>query len=414
MNKSFSPWDSNRTSFVCNMTLENKPVCPMCSCSGLTTFFTMPDVPVFCNKLWPEAASARECVRGDIELAFCDQCGFITNLCFDEHLMDYNEHYDNSLHHSSVFQEYIENAASDLIKRYNLHDKNIIEIGSGQGDFIRLLCRQGDNRGIGFDPAFVARNGSDNPNGHVRFIRDFYSTRYSHIPADLFCCRFVLEHLNNPSHLLATIRASCDGRSETALYVQVPNSSFILTEVALWDIIYEHCSYFTPRSLYYMIRCAGFRVTELVEEYADQYLSAHAVFTNGKTKLKQGSNNMHYQPLKTRLDKFQSRADRIRRQWRAFLSASVEIGLNVVLWGAGSKGVTFLNQVDPERAVSCVVDVNPKKQGHYIPGTGQAIISPDDLVPEKPDIVIVANPVYMTEIKNKLQSLALNPELISL
>lgn len=386
----------------------------MCSCSGLTTFFSMPNVPVFCNKLWSEPAAARECLRGDIELAYCERCGSITNLRFDERLLDYTEHYENSLHHSSVFQEYIENVAYDLIERYNLYDKDIIEIGSGQGDFIRLLCRQGANRGIGFDPAFVVQEDTDTLNGRLQFIRDLYSVRYSFLHAHLFCCRFVLEHVGNPRQLLAAIRESCDDRLATAVYVQVPNGNYMVAKFALWDIIYEHCSYFTPRSLHYAMNTAGFHVTELVEEYADQYISAYASCTNGHINVKKGMNNMNNQPSKLKMDKFQSCADRIKREWRAFLDASVEIGLNVVLWGAGSKGVTFLNVVDPERAVSCVVDLNPKKQGRFIPGTGQPIVAPEALVPEKPDIVIVANSVYVTEVKHRLQKLALEPEVISL
>lgn len=42
----------------------------------------------------------------------------------------------------------------------------------------------------------------------------------------------------------------------------------------------------------------------------------------------------------------------------------------VAVLGAGAKGVTFLNLADPEAAnVSCVIDVNPYKQGKFIPGT---------------------------------------------
>ena len=41
----------------------------------------------------------------------------------------------------------------DLIRRYDLRGKEVIEIGCGKGEFLSLLCEVGDNRGVGFDPA---------------------------------------------------------------------------------------------------------------------------------------------------------------------------------------------------------------------------------------------------------------------
>jgi len=40
----------------------------------------------------------------------------------------------------------------------------------------------------------------------------------------------------------------------------------------------------------------------------------------------------------------------------------------VALWGAGAKGATFANLLDPECSLlDCVVDINPNKQGRFIP-----------------------------------------------
>ena len=49
-----------------------------------------------------------------------------------------------------------------------MHNKNIIEIGCGSGEFIKLLCELGNNKGIGFDPSYKEdRNKSDK----VKFIK---------------------------------------------------------------------------------------------------------------------------------------------------------------------------------------------------------------------------------------------------
>ena len=42
-------------------------------------------------------------------------------------------------------------------------ERTIIEIGSGKGDFLRALCEEGGNRGIGFDPTSTAPEMSSGP-----------------------------------------------------------------------------------------------------------------------------------------------------------------------------------------------------------------------------------------------------------
>ena len=54
-------------------------------------------------------------------------------------------------------------------------------------------------------------------------------------------------------------------------------------------------------------------------------------------------------------------------------------GIKPVVWGAGSKGVTFLNVLKSDGAIDYLVDINPYKQGLYVPGTGQQVVSPDML-----------------------------------
>jgi len=82
-----------------------------------------------------------------------------------------------------------------------------------------------------------------------------------------------------------------------------------------------------------------------------------------------------------------------------------------VLWGAGSRGVQFLAAVDPDRRLSAVVDVNPRKWGRYLPGGGHRVDSPDRLVELKPQVVVITNPAYHKEIGSALVELGVTAEL---
>ena len=58
-----------------------------------------------------------------------------------------------------------------------------------------------------------------------------------------------------------------------------------------------------------------------------------------------------------------------------------------------------------------IVDINPRKQGRFVAGTGQQIVAPEALLESRPDVVIVINPVYRDEVRAQLQALGLSPEI---
>ena len=55
----------------------------------------------------------------------------------------------------------------------------------------------------------------------------------------------------------------------------MPNALYTIKELGIWDIIYEHCGYFTAGSLANAMRLAGFRVEEVTPAYDGQFLGAH-------------------------------------------------------------------------------------------------------------------------------------------
>ena len=84
----------------------------------------------------------------------------------------------------------------------------------------------------------------------------------------------------------------------------------------------------------------------------------------------------------------------------------------MVIWGAGSKGVSFLNTVDPDGTIRYAVDINTRKQGRHVAGSGQEIVGPDDLVAISPAKVVVMNPNYRVEIETGLRARGLTAEVV--
>ena len=141
-------------------TLKSK--CVVCGSSNIFIFLEIVDVPVLCNVLWSDYDHACTVSRGDICLVFCRSCCHIFNIAFQPEAMKYDGDYENSLHFSPRFQKYAVNLAERLVDSFKLYDKDVIEIGCGKGDFLRLLCDSGRNRGVGFDPSYNRKEDGGN------------------------------------------------------------------------------------------------------------------------------------------------------------------------------------------------------------------------------------------------------------
>jgi SAM-dependent methyltransferase len=379
--------------------------CTVCAGTQVDIFVSIPRVPVLCNVLWNTREEACSVARVDIELAFCHGCGHIFNPRFDLGLMDYTQVYENSLHYSPRFQAYADDLAASLVARHQLHGKNIVEIGSGKGDFLEMLCELGDNRGYGFDPSYVPGETERSRTDSVTFIQDFYSVAYADYPADFICCRHTLEHIPQPREFLQMLRRTIGDRTDLAVFFEVPNALATLRGLAIWDIIYEHCSYYTKYSLGYLFAQAGFEVTAIEEVYDGQFLTIEAVPADGVTIDAQVSWN---QPSLIAED-ISSFADR----YRELLGEMQLAGRRGAIWGAGSKGITFLNILDPGQSIPYAVDINPRKQGKFVTGTGQEIVEPAALAAGDIDRIFVMNSIYLDEIRAIVQGLGVDAELLS-
>ncbi len=382
--------------------------CPACLSPNVSVFFEMRNVPAYVNFLYKTRDEATECARGDIALAVCRDCGLISNVAFDPARLAYGEGYENSLHCSGTFQKYAESLADRLIEEFQLRGKTVVEIGCGSGEFLSLLCERGDNRGIGFDPSYTGPKQASDLSERVEIIRDYYTERFSDIQADFVCCRHTLEHIRNPFELLRPLRASLAARTDTPVFFEVPNGSYTLRHCFIWDIIYEHTSYFTDQSLRGVFESAGFRVARTYEAFDGQYLCIEAFCGNGGVAGDEASMRARARDglaLSRDIQTFEASHQTYIDGWKKEIGELEAMGKKVVLWGAGSKGVTFLNMLDRGGLVDCVVDMNPKKHGMFVAGTGQKIVSPERLGERKPDVLIIVNPIYRDEIEGTVRAL---------
>ncbi len=385
--------------------------CPVCASSSVDVFFEMNSIPVFCNVLHSSREEALNTTRGDMRLGFCNECGHLYNYAFDAQLMEYTQTYENSLHFSPRFQKFAEQLAQELVARYDLHGKDIIEMGCGKGDFLKMICDLGENRGIGFDTSFQPELVANSNHERFRVIQDFYSSKYSHHNANFIACRHVLEHIEAPRKLVDDVRIAIGDKPGAIIYFEVPNALWTLRDLGVWDLIYEHCSYYTANSLARVFAEGSFDVLRLQEQYGGQFLGIELTPRTASQR-----NNRQFDLDMTELvalartfgENYRAKVE----TWQSTFDRLHKSGKQIVTWGGGSKGVTFLNVMREYSNIEYMVDINPRKQGMFVAGAGQKVIGPDFLASYKPDVVIVMNPIYIDEIRAMLGSHGLQPELL--
>lgn len=392
---------------------EPQARCNNCSSRGLKLFFSALGIPVHSCMLMSTHEEAVNYPRGDIELGYCPSCGFVTNILFESDVHEYSAQYEETQGFSPTFNAFARGLAQRLIDDWGLEGKSVLEIGCGKGEFVTELCERGVARGIGFDPSYVPDRNLSEAAGRIEFIRDFYSEKYKHVDADFVCCRHTLEHIAPTQEFMTIVRSAIDDRLETVVFFEVPDIVRVLREGAFWDIYYEHCSYFSIGSLARLFRGSNFDVRELWLDYDDQYVMLTALPTDHPTQPTFDLED-DLDELTRLVNAFPEVCGRVMDRWRDLVLESTSQGARVVLWGSGSKGVAFLNTLpDLSEAVEYVVDINPFKEGKYMPGTGQRIVSPQFLSEYNPNLVIAMNPIYREEIAGDLKKLGVEAECIA-
>ncbi len=344
--------------------------CPVCDGDSLAALFERGRVPTVLNRLYAGCSRARRALTGQLEIVVCRSCGFAFNRRFNPSLVAYDTDYENDQGNSPAFAAYISAMADRVLRALDGRDSiEIVEIGCGQGGFLRALIERAPGRiatAIGCDPAWR----SPAPRGPVRIERRAFDASVIPLAAmqvDAIISRHVIEHVPEPFHFLREIRNALPASWNGRLFLETPSLEWILRNSVPYDFFYEHCSYFSAPALRHVLARAGFRPRVVEPVFAG---------------------------------------------WRGRLP-SLRVRGGIAIWGAGAKGITLANALDPTAHwITCLVDINPAKQDRFTPMSAHAVCSPLQATQRGVATVIVANPNYRSEIKATLEELRIPATLL--
>ncbi len=385
--------------------------CDACGQAGLVEFADLGDIPVLCGVHWPDAGAAAASPVGRMVLAYCPACAYVRNVAFDPAIMVYDTTMDTNLHHSPAFQAFSADLVKRLARRYARSGTRVLDIGCGQGEFLRELCHSSGSTGDGFDAMYAGPVG---PDGKGVTFHSGFAPRGAELPVyDLVTSRHWFEHIADPYEFLLDLRTQAGDRPVSG-YIEVPDACYDLA-TAGWEVIYPHVSYFDAYSLRRILERAGWRVDDTGTLFSGMFRFVE-FSANQDGRSRSGTGVL---PGLSERDSqlaavagFADRHHAERHRWRTKIATLVAAGAHPVLWGAGSRGVQFLCLADPDRQLAGVVDLNPRKWGRYLPVTAHRVDPPGTLADVKPTAVIITNPAYRHEIAEQLDQLGVRADVL--
>ena len=317
----------------------------------------------------------------DINLCECRGCGLIQLDCEP---VSYYRDVIRSGGYTTTMENLRRSQYRKFIDKFNLTGKKIIEVGCGQGEFLKTLAE--------FD---VKAFGMEHKKDLVEKARDLGLNVYEHYPEnekdefkdgpyDALTSFNFLEHQPDPHMYL---RAIANNLTEDGCgLITVPSLEYIIDKKTYYEIIPDHLAYYTEETLRKLLERCGFEVVECETVNRD-------TISCMVRKIK-----------RTDFSPVTDTCNEIIRQ----MQAAAESSKSLAVWGASHQGFTILATTGIAGKVNFIIDSAPFKQGKFSPASHIEIISPDEAVKRNPETIIIIAPGYSDEIagiiKNKFRS----------
>lgn len=301
--------------------------------------------------------------------------------------------------YSSTWLEHARQYVAAAVERLGLgRDSFVVEVASNDGYLLQYVAGRGI-RCVGIEPtastAAAARaRGIETVDaffGH-RFAERFVAERGG---ADLLLGNNVFAHVPDLNDFTAGLKIALAPRG--TLTLEFPHLLQLIARNQFDTIYHEHFSYFSLSTAERVLAAHGLRVWD-VEELPTHGGSlrlwvAHADDPRASLPSVAALRGREQDAGMLSIDHyagFQTRADRVKDDFLAFLLDARRQRRRVAAYGAAAKGNTLLNYAGVKAdLLPYVVDVSPHKQGKFLPGSRIPVVAEERLRAEQPDYVVI-------------------------
>jgi C-methyltransferase-like protein/putative zinc binding protein/methyltransferase family protein len=354
------------------------------------------DLPLANAFVQPETQDIAD-ERFPLELVFCRSCALVQ---LDETVSP-DKLFTEYPYFSSQSQTFVDHAGSlveRVVKDYDLGDGDLaMEIASNDGYLLQHYRRAGVSV-LGIDPA---RNVAvEAERRGIPTIAEFFDAALAdRLRGDGVDPKVI--HANNVLAHVPDIRHFVDGvsrvlRDEGVWIVEIPYVRDLVEKLEFDTIYHEHVFYYSLASLRRLLEASSLTIIDV------ERLSVHGgslrVFASrdgvGEPDPRVGELEREEEDLGIEsieyYSSFSQRVSNARAEISSFLRDLRGHGARLAGYGAAAKGTMLLNSLSLEAGtIEYVVDSTPYKQGRLIPGVRVPIESPDRLVEDPPDYVLL-------------------------
>lgn len=372
--------------------------CPVCAHAVAAPFFDGGDQPL-ATLGWPASPeAARSMDRLPHDFVQCPLCSHVWNRSFRYADVPYKDNPNRMFNNGLIWQGHLASSC-ELLVRQMPAEPVLVEVGCGEGHFLRALAKACGGRGriLGFDPSTHPETGHGFE-FHARLFDPLADiARYR---PDAIVIRHVIEHLTDPATLIEQLAwgaAAVD--KDVWLFAESPCIDRVFATRRLADFFYEHVSHFTTDSFRTLLARAG-DIFELAHGYEGE-----VVYGLVRLGVPEAARRRA-----TEAGRFRRDAEANREALRAQIDALAAGGKSVAVWGGTGKGAAFMHQfgLDADR-FPLVVDSDPGKAGTCVPGLGQRIAFRDVLKARPVDVVLIPTQWRAADIAREMEREGIAP-----
>jgi SAM-dependent methyltransferase len=375
----------------------SQTACRFCGSSVDAVFADLGMSPLANSFLPPERANGMEPFY-PLRALVCHECFLVQLEEFQtpEHIFSDYAYFSS---YSSSWLEHSRRYAEQMIERLGLDSgSHVVELASNDGYLLQFFHDR-QIPVLGIEPAAnVAKVALQKG---IPTLVEFFGAETArslagNSSADLLLGNNVLAHVPDLNDFVAGMKILL--KPGGVITVEFPHL-LRLIEGNQWDTIYhEHFSYFSFLTVTRVFEAHGLRPFD-VEELPThggslRVYAAHAddlekSESEAAVELRERERAAGYETLETYLG-YGRRVETDKRKILSFLIELKEQGLQIVGYGAPAKGNTLLNYCGVRRDfIDYTCDMNPHKQGHFLPGSHIPIRSPEAILKDKPDVVLI-------------------------
>lgn len=354
--------------------MNNK--CKICNRDNFSEFIHFNSYPRTISFLF---SNKEESLKDKSPLTFlkCDYCQHIQ--ISNDMPQSFYDDYIMTVSHSKKMNYFQNQQADQFIEMFNLKGKTIFEAGCGDGNFMDLLKNKGCLV-FGNEPSKSFRELAIKKELNVDpyFINEAYIN--INAPFDAVISREVMEHVPEPVEFLFNLKKLL--KQDGFILIEVPNFEKSLKEQRFYDMFPDHLSYFTRESLTVAMLISGFKNINIHYGMDEEF-----IYATGQNR------NINSNGLKAAFNLIHIDFNKLCKEFN-----------NIVVWGAGGKGISALGSLQNISKIKYVVDSDPFKHNKYLPSSGLIVKNPEVLFNDSTvDLLIITNLAYTDEIINILK-----------